>query len=210
MKFFQNSKINLGIITLLLVVIGAQSWIIVSHRTNRSPKNIHVSVASSGENEISSDQQAQTDPKNWSDDFFGSQDPFADLQQMRKRMHTMMDQAFEDPFFTDSFSSGFETQGRPVIVLKDEKDHYCVEVSVPGVKEPQINAELKDNTLVITSVVDKEDTKKDENNHNYQRSRSFGNFMQTLSFDDPIDPSTLTSRYENEKLILEVQKVNNS
>ena len=123
-----------------------------------------------------------------------------------EHMQQMMKSAFGDsdwPFETDM---DLHMQGQPEVKLVDKGDHYRIEITVPGVAEPQIKTELNGNQLKIVSILEEEHQQDNADKGQYRRSYKTGSFERVISFDEPVVAKSLTSQYEDKTLVLEIKK----
>lgn len=124
----------------------------------------------------------------------------------RSRMNNLFDSFFEDwglePFSEpDSLSyAGFTPQ---IDVTEDEKAIY-VEAELPGLKENEIDVELKDNLLTISGEKKSESEQKDKKYHRIERS--YGYFQRAVSIDPKIEEDKIKANYKNGILRIELPK----
>jgi|SaaInl8_200m_RNA_FD_contig_21_1617736_length_672_multi_6_in_0_out_0_1 HSP20 family protein len=109
---------------------------------------------------------------------------------------------FNDDFFRNFFSSAV-TAPQMNIDVKDEKDKYVIEAELPGVKKEDINIDIDNGVLTLSTKVQNE---KNEDNDNYvYRERRYGSLSRSFSLDN-IDDENIKAKYEDGILVVELPK----
>ena len=122
--------------------------------------------------------------ENLIDDFFGIGYPFREYQR------TDMDSLMK----TD---------------VKEHEDGYELEISLPGYKKEDINAELKDGYLVVNATTSKSNDEKDEKTGKYiRRERYSGSCSRSFYVGEDITHEDIKAKYENGVLNLSIPKKN--
>ena len=211
MKTNQMPKWIWVVFTALIVVILVQGWLIIDTRMHL--KNREYALAGDQSPGAKSDSQAKAaDP--WSHS--GSQpfwedkdwDPFKDMEQMRAHMDDMMRHAW-DSFDEKGFAGHMDDMGTgftPTVEVRETKKTYIVTVFVSDEDKANVNTELKDNRLTITSSSETEESSKDDQYKRYRHSMSEGKFEQIIPFDQPVDGSKMKSDYKDGKLTITIPK----
>ncbi len=119
--------------------------------------------------------------RSWLDDFWGS------------------DKFFDDDFFTA------RDRWLPAVNIKDEKDHFEIEVAAPGLRKEDFVVNIENGLLVISC---EKEEKKDEKDDNYTRKEfSYRSFYRSFTLPENANPDTIEARYENGILKLRMKKM---
>ncbi|MBS3787468.1 Hsp20/alpha crystallin family protein [Candidatus Bipolaricaulota bacterium] len=106
---------------------------------------------------------------------------------------------FLDDLFQDLEDSFFRTNslgrfGNTDIYEKNGKLHYRIEL--PGLTKDQISIRAKDNQLIVSGEVERNENKEDVNY--ISRGRRYGRFKQSFGLPEEVeDPDQLKAKFEN-------------
>ena len=112
--------------------------------------------------------------------------------------------------FNEFFDDVFD---RPVLrnsasVMKTdvhEKDgSYILDIDLPGYKKEDVNIELDKGYLTISAKHEVSDEEKDSKGNIIRQERSFGSCSRSFYVGDQIKPETISAKYENGVLKLNV------
>lgn len=90
--------------------------------------------------------------------------------------------------------------------VKDKEDGYELQIELPGYKKENVNAELKDGTLVITASTRSENDEKDESGKFIRRERFSGNCSRSFYVGDEVDQEDIKAKFEDGILKIFVPK----
>ncbi|WP_454783698.1 Hsp20/alpha crystallin family protein [Legionella sp. WA2024007413] len=127
--------------------------------------------------------------------------PFLSLQQE-------VDKAFQD--FYEMFSPNrsmeqFENLNlMPSMDLVEDKDHFTIQMEMPGMDEKDITVSLRDNSLTITG--EKSTSKKNEKKKYISREISYGKYERSLSLPSTIDINKAKATFKKGMLWIELPK----
>lgn len=111
-----------------------------------------------------------------------------------------------DRLFNDSTGTREEpvAQWSPACDISEQAGAYLVEVDLPGLKESDINIEVKGKHLVLSALRKREsETKQDAG---YRFERNFGSFQRTFSLPDDIEGEKIEAQYTNGVLTVALPK----
>jgi HSP20 family protein len=92
----------------------------------------------------------------------------------------------------------------PAVDIKDEGDHYLVEVDLPGLSKEDVEVMVGEGVLDITA---KREERKEESNKGYiRRERGFVSFHRRLTLPDDTTEDDLEAKLEEGVLKIRVQK----
>jgi HSP20 family protein len=92
----------------------------------------------------------------------------------------------------------------PAVDVKDEGDHYLVEVDLPGLSKEDVEVMVGEGVLDITA---KREESKEESDEGYiRRERGFVSFHRRLSLPDDATEEKLEAKLEDGVLKVQVQK----
>ncbi len=114
-----------------------------------------------------------------------------------------MDRIFDDVFNFNGF--GFSNRLMNTDV-KEEEDHYRIEVELPGFNKEDIHADLKDGYLTIFGEHKEENEKKDDKGNYIRRERRYGNCSRSFFVGKEINEEDIKANFKNGILTLMVAK----
>ncbi len=117
---------------------------------------------------------------------------------------------FMDDFFEDMFPAT-GSFGRPLhsvmkTDVKEEEDHYRLEVEVPGIAKEDIQAELKDGYLIITAQQNHSNDSKDEEGKYIRRERYTGKSQRSFFVGDHVKQEDIHAAFKDGILEITVPK----
>lgn len=129
--------------------------------------------------------------------------PTRDLMSIADEMNRMIDRFF-GPSALSEMESIMETEWTPRVNIAETKDHYLVEVEVPGMKKDDIHISLKDNLLTIEGERKFESESKDKNYH--RRESFYGKFSRSFTLPEDVMKDKIDASYENGILTITLPK----
>ncbi|CAM2761522.1 heat shock protein [Legionella steigerwaltii] len=130
-----------------------------------------------------------------------SHNPFLNLQQE-------VDKAFRD--FYDMFASSkswdqFENLNlMPSMDVVEDKDHFTIQMEMPGMDEKDISVSFSGNVLTITG--EKTTSKKNENKKYISREIGYGKYERSLSLPSTVDIDKVKASFKKGMLWVELPK----
>ncbi|PWY54398.1 Hsp20/alpha crystallin family protein [Legionella qingyii] len=127
--------------------------------------------------------------------------PFLGLQQE-------VDKAFHD--FYEMFAPSksldqFENLNlMPSMDVVEDKDHFTIQMEMPGMDEKDINVSISGNSLTITG--EKSTSKKNEKKKYISREISYGKYERSLSLPSTIDADKAKATFKKGMLWVELPK----
>lgn len=128
-------------------------------------------------------------------------DPVRDLDSLQGDMNRLFDRFFD----TGRGSTG-RTARRwiPAMDLVETDNHLVLRADLPGMREDDVNIEIKDSVLTISGERKAEHEEKGEGYHRVERS--FGSFSRSLSLPDGVDPKKIDAKFAEGVLEVRVPK----
>jgi HSP20 family protein len=128
---------------------------------------------------------------------------FGPVNLMRE-MERMMGQATKDIDFS-MWPPALAVGPRfPAVDIKDEGDHYLVEVDLPGLSKENVEVMVGEGVLDITA---KREESKEESNEGYiRRERGFVSLHRRLNLPDDATEEKLEAKLDDGVLKIQVQK----
>jgi HSP20 family protein len=113
----------------------------------------------------------------------------------RKNEFDLFDEMFNDPFFTRGESKLMKTD------IKEKKDHYELEIDLPGYEKDNIQIELADGYLTVHASMNKEVD--DEKDSKYvHKERYVGNSSRSFYVGDAVKEDEIKASFKNGTLKL--------
>lgn len=116
----------------------------------------------------------------------------------------------DDFFGFERPMDNFQRMDTGNLMKTDVKEHdagYELEISLPGYKKEDIQAELKDGYLTINAKTSKDHDEKEKSTGKYiRRERYFGSCSRSFYIGEDITPEDIRAKYEDGVLKLSVPK----
>ncbi len=91
--------------------------------------------------------------------------------------------------------------------IKETENSYELEISVPGFKKEDLQAELKDGYLTVSGTTARENDETDESTGKYiRRERFYGSCSRSFYVGEDVKQEDIKAKYENGILSLSVPK----
>jgi HSP20 family protein len=104
-------------------------------------------------------------------------------------------------FDDDFFSTGMVVPPANII---ENKDHYKLDLSVPGMKRDDFKVDVEDGILTISSEKKEE---REEDDKNYKRREfSYSSFSRSFTLSDNMDENNINAKYDNGMLQITIPK----
>ncbi|WP_392537799.1 Hsp20/alpha crystallin family protein [Legionella sp. 227] len=131
-----------------------------------------------------------------------SQNPFLSLQNEVDRLFS----DFNDFFSPTKFNWGqFEKLAlAPSMDVVEDKDHFCVQLEMPGLDEKDIKVSILDNVLTISG--EKSSSKKNEGKRYISREISFGKYERSVSLPTSVDLTKAKATFKKGMLWVDLPK----
>ncbi len=117
---------------------------------------------------------------------------------------------FDDDFFTKPFGNLDSFQGNAGELMrtdvKENKDSYELQMSLPGIDKKDIKATLKDGYMTINASTSKSNDEKDKDDHYIRRERYQGSVSRTFYVGEAVKEEDIKAKFENGILTLSVPK----
>ncbi len=118
----------------------------------------------------------------------------------RRRDFDLFDEMFNDPFFTRGENKLMKTD------IKDKKDHYELEIDLPGYEKENIKIELADGYLTVHASMNKE-VNEDKDSRYVHKERYVGNSSRSFYVGENVKEEDIKASFKNGTLKLSLPKV---
>lgn len=111
-----------------------------------------------------------------------------------------------DSFFDEFFNENKSNSVNQIMKtdIKDEGDHYLMQVDLPAVKKEDLHLSLNEGYLTIEASTHKET--QDKNHHYLRKERSYGRLERSFYVGDSIKESDIKASLKDGVLTLFVKK----
>lgn len=112
----------------------------------------------------------------------------------------------EDFWNGDKFLNAplFSGEFVPSVNVSDKKNHYELEVAVPGYKKDDFKISTENGLLTISAETSSE--KKEEKDDYLRQEFSCSSFVRTFSIPEDVEAGKINARYGNGLLIIDLKK----
>ncbi len=117
---------------------------------------------------------------------------------------SLFDSMFDDFWEPDFTLLKLPTLNLPIIDIKEEESEFVLTAEVPGFKKEDINIEIRDDTLTISSE-HKEETEETKEGYIY-KERSHRSFTRSLRIPENISAEEIEAKLEDGLLTLHIPK----
>jgi HSP20 family protein len=128
-------------------------------------------------------------------------DPIRDLDSLQSDMNRLFDRFFEGG---RGANGGAVRRWIPAMDLVESEDHLVLRADLPGMKEDDVDIEIKDGVLTISGERKSEHEEKGEGFHRVERA--FGRFSRSLSLPDGVDAKKVAASFKDGVLEVKVPK----
>ncbi|XLS28059.1 Hsp20/alpha crystallin family protein [Flavobacteriaceae bacterium M23B6Z8] len=113
-----------------------------------------------------------------------------------------------DEFLKPDWMGGLEHRSNnlPAVNIKESEDRFDLELSVPGFKKDDINIEVDENVLTISSTIETSSENKDEKGNYMRREFSRSSFKRAFTLPETINEDAINANYEDGILTLTLPK----
>ena len=126
---------------------------------------------------------------------------------------------FTENFVNDFFNGAFDRSTRTPSLFHasgsslmsadiiEYKDHYEMELELPGYKKENVSASLKEGYLTIEAQREASNDQTEDEGHYIRRERFAGTLTRTFYVGEDVKQEDIKARFENGVLMLNVPKV---
>lgn len=111
---------------------------------------------------------------------------------------------FFDSFFDTEFFDTHSGNDLPSTNIKETDDHFEVELAVPGFDKKDVNVELNDGLLTISS--EKAENKQDENARYSRREFRYQSFQRSFRLPENVQSDDIKAKVSNGILSVVIPK----
>lgn len=92
----------------------------------------------------------------------------------------------------------------PAVNIKDNKDHYTIELAAPGYRKEDLKVTVKEGVLNISS--ERKSESEEEKQGYTRREFSYASFSRSFALPEQADPESLKAKYSDGVLRLTLKK----
>lgn len=121
----------------------------------------------------------------------------------RESVPSTWDDIFNDGFFS-SFNLGRQSASCPAVNIMEDEKEFRIDVAVPGLSKKDINIDLEDDVLTISS--EQKHEKEEKNRRFMRREFSYNSFKRSFQLPDTIDQDNIKASHESGILSIQLPK----
>lgn len=115
-----------------------------------------------------------------------------------------------DDFFTNDWAGGRSVasinQNLPAVNIKEESDHFCVELAAPGLNKEDFQIDLHNRVLTISAERKEEQTQGDEQRKYTRREFHYASFKRAFTLPETVDTENIHANYVSGVLKIQLPK----
>ncbi|QIP13739.1 Hsp20/alpha crystallin family protein [Spirosoma aureum] len=120
---------------------------------------------------------------------------------LRNSLLSAFPQLFDNNFFGTSF---FQDNDIPAVNVREEADHFQLEVIAPGMKKEDFKLAMNDGTLTVSAETKSESEEKKDS---YRRKEySYKSFSRTFNLPEGLETDTAQANYADGVLKIDLKK----
>jgi len=117
---------------------------------------------------------------------------------------SLLDEIVKDDFFSVLNSGKDFSSHVPAVNISEDKDHYRIELSVPGFSKENFKVEAEDGKLVVSAETKSEN--KVETRKYSRKEFHYGAFRKSFQLSDDVQQEKIVANYENGILNITIPK----
>jgi HSP20 family protein len=118
-------------------------------------------------------------------------------------LQTEMNRLFNS-FFDEGGRNGERRRWAPAVDLVEREDSLVLRADLPGLKEEDVQIEVRDNVLTISG--ERRAEFEDSEQGYYRIERAFGSFSRSLTLPEGVDSDKIDASFENGVLEVKIPK----
>jgi HSP20 family protein len=111
------------------------------------------------------------------------------------RLRSEIDRLFDDPLAFFSRGMSFFEGWEPSVDVYEDKDQVTIKAELPGMKLPDINVHVRENTLTISG--ERKSEEESQEGERYRSERYFGKFQRSIVLSTAIVPEKIDAKYKD-------------
>ncbi len=128
-------------------------------------------------------------------------DPIRDLDSLQSDMNRLFDRFFEGG---RNANGGAIRRWIPPMDLVESDDHLVLRADLPGMKEDDVEIEIKDGVLTVSG--ERKTQLEDKHEGYYRLERATGTFSRSLTLPDGVDAEAIKATFDNGVLEVRIPK----
>lgn len=106
----------------------------------------------------------------------------------------------------DLFDKPLKPEFSPAVNIRENEDGFVLELAAPGYSKTDINLEVKNKTLTISSTKEGVKKEKDENDNYTRKEFGISSFSRSFSLPEDVDRDGITAKYNEGILVLNIPR----
>ena len=201
-----KNKIMVVIATVLVIVLGIQSYIIFQLNDSLKQLSGQENRADNAQPKIPKPPRLTLPKPGFDDGLFKDQpwNPYEEMQHMQNEMEQLFGDSFSRFHLNTPLGSISKT---PDVDLQEKPDQYIVTVNVPGADVSSMDVKLDGQILSISIKTEQAKDETDDKKGKYQyRERFAGQFQRALTLPGPANAAKMTTEYANGVLTITIPR----
>jgi HSP20 family protein len=128
-------------------------------------------------------------------------EPMRELNTLQTEMNRLFNTFFDEGTGNDR---GAARRWAPAVDLFEREDSLVLKADLPGMREEDVQIEMRDNVLTISG--ERQADFEDKQNGYYRVERAFGTFSRSLSLPDGVDADRIAASFDSGVLEITIPK----
>ena len=126
-------------------------------------------------------------------------EPMRELNTLQTEMNRLF-----NSFFDEGGRNGERRRWAPAVDLVEREDSLVLRADLPGLKEDDVQIEVRDNVLTVSG--DRKADFEEKENGYYRVERAFGSFSRSLTLPEGVDAGKIAASFSNGVLEVTIPK----
>jgi HSP20 family protein len=126
-------------------------------------------------------------------------EPMRELNTLQTEMNRLF-----NTFFDEGGKDGERRRWAPAVDLLEREHSLVLRADLPGLKEDDVQIEVRDNVLTISG--ERQAESEDSEQGYYRIERAFGSFSRSLTLPDGVDADKIEAHFEDGVLEVKIPK----
>jgi HSP20 family protein len=131
-------------------------------------------------------------------------DPFKELEEMQRRMETVLGRPGLRSRTAEGGESLAMTEWAPLVDIVEDDKEYLIKAEIPEIDKEQVKVSVQNGLLTLRG--DRRMEKEEKGKKYHRVERAYGSFVRTFSLPDDVDAAKVTAEFKEGLLKIHLPK----